>query len=67
VLGYEVDRVKVPNLTGRPNWNYVRTEGAACTGTIPADRLAVMDATLDRGMTFWHTSDVGNYALPNGV
>lgn len=67
VLGYEVDRVKVPNLTGRPNWNYVRTEGAACAGTIPADRLAIMDACLDRGMTFWHTSDVGNYALPNGV
>jgi hypothetical protein len=67
VLGYEVDLVKVPNLTGRPSWNYVRTEGAACKGTIPADRLAVMDACLDRGMTFWHTSDVGNYALSNGV
>jgi len=67
VLGYEVDRVKVPNLTGRPSWNYVRTEGAACAGTIPADRLAIMDACLDRGMTFWHTSDVGNYALSNGV
>ena len=67
VFGYEVDTVKVPNLTGRPKWNFVQTEGAAFGGTIPADRLAVMNACLDRGITFWHTADVGNYALSNGV
>lgn len=67
VFGYEVDAVKVPNLTGRPSWNFVQTEGAAFGGTIPADRLAVINACLDRGITFWHTSDVGNYALSNGV
>ena len=67
VFGYEVDLVKTPLLTSRPSWNYVRTEGAAMGGTIPADRLALMNATLDRGVTFWHTTDIGNYGLSNGV
>ena len=67
VLGYEVDAVKVPNLTGRPSWNYVQTEGATLSGNIPADRLAVMIQCMDRGITFWHTPDVGNYGLANGV
>ena len=65
VLGYQVDMVKVPNLTGRPSWNYVKTVGANVQGNIPADKLAVLNATLDNGMTFWHTTDVGNYALNN--
>lgn len=67
VCGYEVDLVKVPNLMGRPSWNYVQTEGASVAGTIPADRLAIMAQCLDRGITFWHTADVGNYGLNNGV
>ncbi len=67
VFGYEIDLVKVPNLTGRPSWNYVRTEGASMGGTIPADRLALINASLDRGLTFWHTTDIGNYGLSNGV
>lgn len=67
VFGYEIDLVKTPLLTSRPSWNYVRTEGAAMGGAIPADRLALMNATLDRGVTFWHVSDIGNYGLQNGV
>lgn len=67
VFGYQVDLVKVPNVTGRPSWNYVKTVGANMTGTIPADRLSVMNKCLDSGMTFWHSPDVGNYALGNAV
>lgn len=66
-FGYEVDRLKVPNRTGRPSWNYVKTVGANLGGNIPADRLAIIDACLDSGVTFWHTTDVGNYSLPNGL
>ena len=67
VFGYAVDTVKVPNLTGRPSWNYVKTVGAQMGGTIPADRLAIMNKCLDDGMTFWHNSNVGNYALSNAL
>ena len=65
VFGYQTDLHKVPNLTGRPSWNYVKTLGANIQGSIPADRLRVMCDRMDRGMTFWHSSDVGNYALGN--
>ncbi len=65
VFGYQVDMVKVPNLTGRPSWNYVKTVGANMTGTIPADRLSTMNRCLNDGITFWHTTDVGNYGLSN--
>lgn len=67
VFGYQVDLVKVPNVTGRPSWNYVKTVGANIQGAIPADRLAQMNARLDDGMTFWHTADVGNYGLGNAI
>lgn len=66
-FGYEVDRLKVPNRTGRPSWNYVKTVGANVGGSIPADRLAMINKCLDNGITFWHTSDVGNYSLSNGL
>jgi hypothetical protein len=66
-FGYEVDRLKVPNRTGRPSWNYVKTVGANVGGNIPADRLALINQTLDNGVTFWHTTDVGNYSLSNGL
>lgn len=67
VFGYAVDTVKVPNLTGRPAWNYVKTVGANMKGNIPADRLSEMNSRLDGGMTFWHNSDVGNYSLTNTI
>lgn len=67
VFGYQIDRVKVPNITGRPSWNYVKTVGANMGGAIPADRLATINTCLDNGVTFWHTSDIGNYGLGNGV
>lgn len=65
VFGYAVDTVKVPNLTGRRAWNYVKTVGANLGGNIPADRLTAMNQRLDEGMTFWHNHDVGNYSLDN--
>lgn len=65
VFGYQVDTVKTPNVTGRPAWNYVKTVGAMMSGTIPADRLNIMNECLNNGITFWHNADVGNYGLNN--
>lgn len=66
-FGYEVDRIKVPNRTGRVSWNFVKTVSANVGGDIPADRLAGINACLDAGITFWHTTDVGNYSLSNVI
>lgn len=67
VFGYQVDRVKVPNLTGRPAWNYVKTVGANMTGGVPSDKLAIINDCLDKGITFWHNVNVGNYGLSNAL
>lgn len=67
VFGYQTELRKVPNLTGRPAWNYVKTVGCNIQGAIPADRLKLMCKRMDDGMTFWHNSDVGNYNLNNQI
>lgn len=67
MYGYQVDRVKTPNRTGRQSWNYVKMANACHYGRVPAEDMAQINAIYDAGITFWHTSDVGNYTLPNGI
>lgn len=65
MYGYQIDQLRLPNITSRPSWNYLQTVGANMQGEIPADRLSALNACLDNGITFWHTTDVGNYGLGN--
>ena len=81
--GYEVDRVKPVDITSRPSWNYVKTQGAAprsanvAAGTsapfsrgrgTPAEALDIIRSRFDAGVTFWHTtSGFGDFSLGNGV
>ena len=67
VYGYLVNELKVPNITGRQSWNYVKTNGATVAGKAPAPVLTAINRLLDGGITFWHTDDVGNYGLPNAI
>lgn len=39
MFGYKVNTIKVPNVTGRRNWNYVRTIGANIEAEIPQEDL----------------------------
>lgn len=66
-FGYKVCRIKVPNITGRPSWNYVKTIGAQVSGNIPEYAETALKAMLNNGVTFWHTNDVGNYSLNNNL
>lgn len=65
MFGYEVDEIKVPNETGRPSWNYVRTKNCPYNGNVNSHDMAMINQCYDAGVTFWHTWDVGNYALGN--
>lgn len=67
MYGYLVTNVKVPFLASRRSWNYIKTQGSSITGKVPAGTLASINALFDRGITFWHTNDVGNYALDNSI
>lgn len=67
MYGYQVDSVKVPNRTGRRNWNYVKMQNSCHRGTVPASDMDKINSIYNAGITFWHTSDVGNYSLDNSI
>lgn len=66
MYGYQINMVKVPNLTGRPNWNYVKTQGANILGNIPQYDLQAIKEMFDNGLTLWHnTSTFLDYSQNN--
>lgn len=67
MFGYKVNSVKVPNFHTRTSFNYVQTKNCMITGNFNNDDLQELKAIFDNGITLWHTDDVGNYSLSNGV
>ena len=66
MFGYATRRVKVPNRNSRPHWNYVKTQGAVITGSVPADDMRRIQEVYNKGITFWKNgSEVGDYSLDN--
>lgn len=53
-FGYKCNLVKLPNITGRRNWNYVKTIGCYIEADIPQEDLAEIKSMFDRGITIWH-------------
>ena len=66
-FGYKICRIKAPNITGRPAWNYVKTIDSNVTGNAPDTATQKIREILDRGVTFWHTDNVGDYSLNNSL
>lgn len=67
IYGYQVDALKVPNTSGRPSWNYVKTRTCNATGSIPFNDLSRIKAIYNKGITFWHGDYVGDYSRNNSV
>lgn len=67
MFGYATHKVKVPNRTGRPHWNYVKTKGMVLdVANAPQPYIQKIIDCFNRGITFWHNpSEVGNYNLDN--
>lgn len=65
-FGYAVKKNKVPNMSSRPHWNYVKTGDTYINGNCPADALNKIISIFQNGITFWKVpSEVGNYSLNN--
>lgn len=65
-FGYATNRLKTPNLNGRPHWNFVQTSGFTLKGSVPAESARKICQIYDKGITFWNNgSEVGNYSLDN--
>lgn len=66
--GYATHIVKTPNVTGRRNWNYVKTVGCTINGNLPTDVEQQITAIFDRGVTFWHNpATIHNYNANNDI
>ena len=66
MFGYKVNTVKVPNISSRPHWNYVKTIGVNLDGQAPQEDLKKIAQMFDNGVTFWKDgNNVENYSLNN--
>ena len=58
MYGYQTNKVKLPNITGRPNWNYVKTLGLnvlqKSNSNVPQEDLQEFKAIFNNGVTLWH-------------
>lgn len=54
MFGYKTNRMKMPNITGRTNWNYVKTQGCNLVGDVPQGDLQQIKSMFNNGITIWH-------------
>lgn len=68
MYGYKVNSLKVPNIRGRRNWNFVKTIGCNIIGNIPQMDLAKIKELFDKGITLWHhTNTFLDYSQNNSI
>ena len=68
MFGYKVDSVKIPNITGRTNWNYVKTIECNFDGDIPQTDLNIIKSMFNNGVTLWHDpSTMLDYSQSNNI
>ena len=68
MFGYKVNTVKVPNITGRSNWNYVKTIDCNFDGDIPQTDLNIIRTMFNNGVTLWHNpNSMYNYSNSNNI
>ena len=68
MYGYKVNSVKIPNITGRRNWNYVKTIGCYIDADIPQSDLNEIKLMFDKGITLWHNpATFADYSQNNDI
>ena len=60
--GYATKQIKVPNVSGHYNQNYVQVQGAAVKGDLPGRVCDEINSLFNRGIHIWHSHDaIGNF------
>lgn len=68
LYGYPIQQLAMPNINARPNYTYLKTNGANIKGNIPYNDITMIRKIYDNGITTWKSlSSVGNYNLSNDV
>ena len=56
MYGYKVNRLGIPNINKRPNWDYIKTIDVNLGGNIPEGDLGKIRDLFNKGITFWHNT-----------
>lgn len=68
MYGYKTNEVKIPNITGRTNWNYVKTINVNLEGNIPQIDMQKIKEMFNNGVTIWHNpSTFLDYSQNNNI
>ena len=69
-FGYQINRVKKPNIYGRQYWNYIeigQNEDIGY-GEVPPKYMEIINNACRKGTTIWHShNDIGDYTLNNNI
>lgn len=68
--GYQTNRVKIPNTTGRENFNYIEigTTEEIGYGEIPSVHMNNINKACRKGVTIWHNhNNLGNFNIENNI
>lgn len=66
MFGYKVNKVKKPNISSRPHFNFVKTIDCNIKGNVPEEDIIKIKNIFNAGVTFWKNGDnLGNYSLTN--
>ena len=70
LYGYKVNITKVPNITGRQNYNYIQIADSENLGygDIPAKAIDMINKIARRGVTIWHNhTNLGDFSVSNNI
>lgn len=66
--GYKVNSYKVPNITGRLNWNFVKCIDVNILADIPQTDLSEIKGMFNNGVTIWHNPNTFlDYSQDNNI
>lgn len=68
MFGYQVNTMKIPNVTGRRYWNYVKCAQPNILGNIPQEDMNEIKSLFTNGITLWHDpSKYLDYSQNNAI
>lgn len=66
MYGYQTNALKIPNISSRPYFNYVKTIDVNIAGRLPDKDMKILKSMYNNGVTFWKpTATVGDYSVDN--
>ena len=66
--GYQINRLKTPQIRTRQNWNYLKLIGCNFSGNIPEADLNKIKSIFDSGITIWHNANtIYDYTQSNNI